>query len=150
MTPSPSLAAAAPVGRRRPSHAPALATIAGAVLLPSLVMLAWILVRNGGHLTYPLDAPYTQLALAEQIARGHYGLNPGEPSSPSSSIAWPFLLAALLFQPLGDAAPLLLSAWPRTSPRAACSTPWRSSAASGWTGCARPPSPRSRCRSRSR
>jgi hypothetical protein len=108
MNPSPSLAAAAPVGRRRPSHAPALATIAGAVLLPSLVMLAWILVRNGGHLTYPLDAPYTQLALAEQIARGHYGLNPGEPSSPSSSIAWPFLLAALSFLPLGDAAPLLL------------------------------------------
>ena len=108
MNPSPSLAAAAPVGRRRPSHAPALATIAGAVLLPSLVMLAWILVRNGGHLTYPLDAPYTQLALAEQLARGHYGLNPGEPSSPSSSIAWPFLLAALSFLPLGDAAPLLL------------------------------------------
>src|SRR5918997_5361410 len=50
MNPSPSLAAAAPVGRRRPSHAPALATIAGAVLLPSLVMLAWILVRNGGQL----------------------------------------------------------------------------------------------------
>lgn len=108
MNPSPSLAAAAPVGWRRPSHAPALATIAGAVLLPSLVMLAWILVRNGGHLTYPLDAPYAQLALAEQIARGHYGLNPGEPSSPSSSIAWPFLLAALSFLPLGDAAPLLL------------------------------------------
>jgi hypothetical protein len=48
-----------------------------------------------GHLVYALDDPYIHLALSEQIAHGHYGINPGEPASPSSSILWPFLLAPL-------------------------------------------------------
>jgi hypothetical protein len=48
---------------------------------------------NGGQLVYTLDDAYIHLALAENIHRGHYGVNAGEPSSPSSSILWPFLLA---------------------------------------------------------
>ncbi len=52
-----------------------------------------ILKRNVGHFTYALDDPYIHLALSEGIAHGHYGINPGEPASPSSSVLWPFLLA---------------------------------------------------------
>jgi hypothetical protein len=43
---------------------------------------------------YTLDDPYIHMALAENIARGHFGVNAGEASNPSSSILWPWLLAA--------------------------------------------------------
>ncbi len=104
-----AVATAAMAALRRPGspHLPALATIAAGMLLPSLLVLAYILVRNDGHFAYALAAPYTHLALAEQIAQGHYGLNPGEPSSPSSSILWPFLLAGLSFLRLGEYSALL-------------------------------------------
>ena len=104
----PGTAASGALGGQRVSHLPALATVAVAVTLPALVMLAYILLRNEGHLAYALAAPYTHLALADQIAQGHYGLNPGEASSPSSSILWPFLLAALSFLPLGAYSALLV------------------------------------------
>jgi hypothetical protein len=55
--------------------------------------LSAILVINSGHFIYTLDDPYIHLALAENIARGHYGVNLGEFSAPSSTIIWPFLLA---------------------------------------------------------
>lgn len=45
-----------------------------------------------GRLGYTLDDPYIHLALAERIAQGHYGINLGEVTAPSSSILWPFLL----------------------------------------------------------
>ncbi len=48
---------------------------------------------NAGTFTYALDDPYIHLALSEGIAAGHYGINPGEPASPSSSVLWPLLLA---------------------------------------------------------
>ena len=48
---------------------------------------------NDGHLTYTLDDPYIHLALADNIARGHYGVNRQEASAPSSTIVWPPLLA---------------------------------------------------------
>ena len=51
--------------------------------------------RCDGHFVFSLDDPYIHLALAENIARGHYGINLDAPSSPSSSIVWPFLLAPL-------------------------------------------------------
>ena len=58
---------------------------------------------------YTLDDPYIHMALAENIARGHFGVNPGEYANPSSSIAWPWLLAA--FEKLGVMlyAPLLVN-----------------------------------------
>lgn len=90
------------------SAARPLLTIAGCVLLVSLALLLGILLRNDGHFAYTLDAPYTQMALAEQITHGTYGLNPGEPASPSSSILYPFLLALLSGLPLGQFAPLLV------------------------------------------
>jgi hypothetical protein len=57
------------------------------------VEFAWIMYLNNGFLVYTLDDPYIHLALAENIRNFHYGVNPGEPSSPASSILWPFLLA---------------------------------------------------------
>jgi hypothetical protein len=69
-----------------------------------------ILYLNGGQFIYTLDDPYIHLALAEQLAsHGHYGVNPGEFASPSSSILWPFLLVPFYFTSLFHYAPLLLN-----------------------------------------
>ena len=43
----------------------------------------------GGRLVFTLDDAYIHLAVADQILSGGYGVNPGEFSSPSSSIIWP-------------------------------------------------------------
>ena len=58
---------------------------------------------------YTLDDPYIHMALAENISRGHFGVNVGEVSNPSSSILWPWILAA--FEKLGVTlyAPLLVN-----------------------------------------
>lgn len=61
-------------------------------LVVSAVLLLSILHLTGGTFVYPLDDPYIHLAMAEQLAHGHYGINAIEASSPSSSILWPFLL----------------------------------------------------------
>jgi hypothetical protein len=57
------------------------------------IVFAAIRRANDGHFLYSLDDPYIHLALAENIARGHYGINAVEPSSPSSTIIWPLMLA---------------------------------------------------------
>ena len=93
-------------------------------------LVAGVLLATGGHFVYALDDPYIHLAMAENIAQGHYGINAGEFSSPSSSIVWPFLLVPLagtsvhVFLPLalnclfGCVAALLLgrvvAGWPMT------------------------------------
>lgn len=69
-----------------------------------------ILVLNDGTFSYTLDDPYIHLALAEEIARGHYGVNPGEFAAPSSSVLWPFLLAVGAWLPGGWLLPLGLNA----------------------------------------
>ncbi len=86
---------------------PLLAMQAG-FLAVCAVLAAAIWLRVGGF-AYTLDAPYTHLSLAEQILQGTYGLNAGEPASPSSSILYPFLLAALALLPLGQFPPLLVN-----------------------------------------
>lgn len=73
------------------------------------LVLAQILAFNDGHLVYALDDSYIGYALAEEIARGNYGINPGEPSSPASTLLWPFLLAPLLGLPGGIWLPLALN-----------------------------------------
>ncbi|WP_143030591.1 hypothetical protein [Ruegeria halocynthiae] len=60
-------------------------------------------------LVYTLDDPYIHLAVAEEILRGNFGVNPNEPASPSSSILYPVLLSALMAIGFGDMAPLLLN-----------------------------------------
>ena len=67
-------------------------------LMIAAVLLALILHRNRGSFTYALDDAYIHMALAESIAHHHYGINPGEASSPSSSLLWPLLLAPFASQ----------------------------------------------------
>jgi hypothetical protein len=52
-----------------------------------------VLRSTSGAFSYSLDDPYIHLALAENIARGSYGVNLGEVAAPSSSVLWPFVLA---------------------------------------------------------
>ena len=47
---------------------------------------------TGGVFEYPLDDVYIHLSMAEQIARGNYGVNPGEHASAASSALYPLLL----------------------------------------------------------
>src|SRR4051812_39964447 len=61
----------------------------------------------GGEFAYGMDGPYIHMAMADQIRQGNYGLNPGEPASPSSSILYPFLLALLTPLPFGAATSLI-------------------------------------------
>src|SRR3989442_3378698 len=85
-----------------------LLVVFGALAACFLVELASILRLNEGRFTYTLDDPYIHLALAERIREGHYGINPGEPSAPSSSILWPFLLAPVAGSGLAEYLPLLI------------------------------------------
>lgn len=80
--------------------------IVGALIVIELLA---ILQLNGGRLIYTLDDPYIHLALSESIARGHYGINLGESSAPSSSILWPFLLAPFAGQPFHEYVPLAIN-----------------------------------------
>src|SRR4051812_19430975 len=84
-------------GRRRAMRRPtgSAATFCAGLLAPAALALGAVLAGNGGAFAYPLDGPYIHLALADQILHGHYGLNPDEPASPSSTILYPLLLAAL-------------------------------------------------------
>lgn len=65
----------------------------GFFFLVMALTVSSILYLNTGHFVYTLDDPYIHLALAENIWRGHYGVNLSEFSAPSSSVIWPFLLA---------------------------------------------------------
>jgi hypothetical protein len=86
------LSRGAPLPYVQPGHTPLL--IALALFLSAISAECVSIGRlNGGQFVYTLDDAYIHLALAENIRRGHYGVNSGEPSSPSSSILWPFLLA---------------------------------------------------------
>jgi hypothetical protein len=76
-------------------------------LIVVFALFANIKRRNAGHFTYALDDPYIHLALAENIAHGHYGLNPQEYSSPSSSILWPILLVPFVSTKFHPYLPLL-------------------------------------------
>jgi hypothetical protein len=89
---------------------------AAALRLPFVILLVvfglelWaILVFDEGHFIYTLDDAYIHLALAENIARGHYGVNLGEFSAPSSSIIWPFLLAPFSKLRVGTYMPLVIN-----------------------------------------
>lgn len=62
-------------------------------LLGVAAELVALLALNAGHFAFTLDDAYIHLAMAENIAKGHYGVNLNEFSSPCSSILWPFLLA---------------------------------------------------------
>lgn len=87
-----------------------------AYLVPVLILLLLIAIEltailkiNDGHFGYTLDDTYIHMALAENINLGHYGVNPGEVSSPSSSIIWPFLLAPFMSFSFADYVPLMIN-----------------------------------------
>lgn len=80
---------------------------AASYLLLVVVLFCAIRKHNGGHFTYALDDPYIHLAMAEQLAHGHYGINATELSSPSSSVLWPFLLIPFAGTALHPYVPLL-------------------------------------------
>jgi hypothetical protein len=71
--------------------------------------LAGILQLNQGLFVYTLDDPYIHLALAENLARGHYGVNGSEASAPSSSILWPYLLAPFALTSAAPYVPFILN-----------------------------------------
>ncbi|WP_430938562.1 hypothetical protein [Rhodovulum sp. YNF3179] len=77
--------------------------------LGAALVLRAALDATFGRLIYVLDDPYIHLALAENIARGHYGINLSEPSSPSSSVLYPFLLAPFFALGLREVPPLLIA-----------------------------------------
>lgn len=69
------------------------AVIAGA--LSAILWLALLQLLAGleaGVFEYPLDDVYIHLAIAQRIALGTYGINPGEPASAASSVLYPLLL----------------------------------------------------------
>ncbi len=75
---------------------PSAARLTLVAVLPALgyfLALQWAaFVTAGGVFEYPLDDPYIHLAMAEQIARGGYGVNAGQSASASSSALFPLLL----------------------------------------------------------
>lgn len=94
---------------------PLLSALSAAAGFLVLMVLAW---RAAGVFEYPLDDVYIHLAIAENIAGGTYGINPGEPASAASSILYPLLLLpfagteAQRFLPLfWNVAALLALAW---------------------------------------
>ncbi len=84
---------------------PGLALLSGLGLFVILQLL--VLRSTGGVFEYPLDDPYIHLALAEQIAHGHYGVNAGEVSSPGSSALFPLLLTPFADSPFQRFLPLI-------------------------------------------
>ncbi|RYH10669.1 hypothetical protein [Tropicimonas sp. IMCC6043] len=56
-----------------------------ASVLAGFAVLQFAAYFNAGVFEYPLDDVYIHLAVAEQIASGGYGVNPGEYASASSS-----------------------------------------------------------------
>ena len=74
-----------------------------------LIEFVAILIRNQGDFSYTLDDAYIHLALAENIVKGHYGVNFGEYSAPASSIIWPFIIAPFARMPVGHYFPLLIN-----------------------------------------
>jgi hypothetical protein len=83
-------------------------TLVFAVGLSLIVTISiWL---SEGRLIYTLDDPYIHLALAENIARGGYGVNILEFSSPSSSILYPLILAVTEVLRLGYVGPLIINA----------------------------------------
>lgn len=89
-----------------PSYA-ALTIVSALATLAIFVGVA--MAQNGWVFEYPLDDVYIHLAMAEGIASGTYGVNPGEVASAASSPLWPFLLVPFSETPLHRWMPLILN-----------------------------------------
>jgi hypothetical protein len=93
-----------------PARPPVLPGIAAALTTLAIagVLAAQMVQRTPGRLTYDVDDSHIHLRLAEMLASGTYGINPGQPASPSSSPLWPLLLAPFGGTPALPAVPLVL------------------------------------------
>jgi hypothetical protein len=71
-----------------------------------------VVAANAGAFSYALDDAYIHLAVAKTFWQsGTWGINPGEFSTPTSSLLWPLLLAPVHMWPaLGELWPLVLNA----------------------------------------
>lgn len=76
-------------------------------LFATTLLSIWLL--TDGSFSYSLDDAYIHLALARQLADGHYGLEPSSFAAPSSSILWPFLMASANRAGLGVGGPLFVN-----------------------------------------
>lgn len=85
------------------------AAAAGLTLLGVGIVLLGILRGNHGVFSYTLDDAYVHLELARNLAHGHHGVEPGEFSSPCSSILWPALLLPAVWAGVPFFAPLVLN-----------------------------------------
>lgn len=97
-----------PIVRFLPT-APDWAGAVGLLIASVGILLGFALPNTGGKLVYTFDDAYIHLALAENIARGHYGINWGEASAPSSSPLWPFFLAPFCWLGLEEPVPLTIN-----------------------------------------
>jgi len=88
----------------------AVVSLGGALVLVGL----YLRIRQlcGGSLVYGLDDAYIHLAIAANLVEhGSWGVNAGEFSSTSSSLAWPLVLAALrAVTGIADHGPMVISA----------------------------------------
>ncbi len=81
--------------------------LAWLVVMLIVIARAWVLCD--GHLVFTLDDPIIHMSVSESLLVGTYGINAGEPSAPSSSILWPFLLTAPEWAGWGAWGPLAIN-----------------------------------------
>lgn len=93
----------------RPGRGRLVALSVAFYLALSALMFVRIRYANDHHFFFALDDPYIHLALAKSIGHGFYGINLGEPASPSSSIVWPLLLVPFAAKSWGALAALALN-----------------------------------------
>lgn len=88
---------------------PVLKTILIVYVLLVISVFLSINIYNNFIFTYSLDDPYIHLALAKNLASGHYGIQTNEYASASSTILFPFLLVPFSFVSFFTIIPLLLN-----------------------------------------
>lgn len=99
-----------------PHRLPAVSVLSAVTVFALLHTAA--LLYTGGVFEYPLDDVYIHLSMAEEIARGGYGINEGEYASAASSPLYPLLLTpfagteAQRYLPIfWNSLALILAAW---------------------------------------
>ncbi|MCK0142206.1 hypothetical protein [Aliiroseovarius sp. F20344] len=75
-----------------PRNSGQLTLVSVIVGVVAFVLYQGVSLIRAGVFEYPLDDVYIHLAVAEQIAAGGYGVNPGEYTSAASSPIYPLLL----------------------------------------------------------
>lgn len=78
------------------------------VAIASAAVVVAIMVQTGGGFGYLSEEASVHLALGAQIAKGHYGVEPGEASAPVASILWPLMLAPFASTPAYPYVPFII------------------------------------------